>query len=313
MLDIRVATGTPGRTRVGAGQTIAVQAAGVPGSGLPATGMAAVSINLTATEYAAPGQTTGSRLQVLQPARILDTRSAGGAPIGNDATIDVQVAGVPGSGIPAAGVSAVVMNLTQAGNDRGGWMTVHPTGEVRQYTSSINFLPGDIDPNMVVAKVGAGGKVSIYNLQGNAHVVLDVLGYYTEAGGSGGRFVAIQPERVVDTRFDVGGFARTPIGPGQSIAPAVAGVPGSAVPPVGREGTTGVVANVTVAATTEGGYLTVHPTGEPRQETSTLNMVPNQVVPNLTIAKVGTGGRISVYNQQGQTHVIVDVVGYFTL
>ncbi|MEJ7764454.1 MAG: Ig-like domain-containing protein, partial [Acidimicrobiales bacterium] len=373
LLDTRVATGTSSRTRVGSGQTIAVQVAGVAGSGLPATGIAAVSINLTATEatgngylvahasgtprppssnvnyvtaasvpnaaivpvgadgkvlifntgssvhlvvdvvgwYSGPGRAPGSRLQVLPPARLLDTRTPGLGPIGSNSTLDVQVTGVPGTGVPATGVAAVVMNLTQAGNDQGGWMTVYPTGEARQYTSSLNFAPGDIDPNMVVSKVGTGGKVSIYNLQGNAHVIIDILGYYTDPGGSGGRFVSIAAERLADTRSPVGGGAATPIGAGQTIAVGVAGVPGSAIPSIGQDGTTGVVANITVASTTIGGYLTVYPSGDARQGTSTLNMTPNQVVPNMTITKVGEGGRISIYNDLGQTNVIVDVVGYF--
>ncbi|HET9656026.1 MAG TPA: hypothetical protein VFP72_11770, partial [Kineosporiaceae bacterium] len=36
-----------------------------------------------------------------------------------------------------------------------------------------------------------------------------------------------------------------------------------------------------------------------------------QTVPNLVIAKVGAGGWISIYNRLGNTHVIVDVMGWF--
>jgi hypothetical protein len=44
---------------------------------------------------------------------------------------------------------------------------------------------------------------------------------------------------------------------------------------------------------------------------STLNVVAGRTVPNLAIVKVGPGGEISLFNEQGQTHLLVDVVGWF--
>ena len=35
-------------------------------------------------------------------------------------------------------------------------------------------------------------------------------------------------------------------------------------------------------------------------------------MPNLVVAKVGTAGDISIYNAQGFTHVVADVVGWFS-
>jgi hypothetical protein len=32
--------------------------------------------------------------------------------------------------------------------------------------------------NLVTARVGPGGKVSFYNRQGTANIVLDLMGYY---------------------------------------------------------------------------------------------------------------------------------------
>jgi hypothetical protein len=44
---------------------------------------------------------------------------------------------------------------------------------------------------------------------------------------------------------------------------------------------------------------------------SNLNFVPGAVVPNLAVLKVGTGGKVSIYNSAGSTAVIVDVVGWY--
>jgi hypothetical protein len=40
-----------------------------------------------------------------------------------------------------------------------------------------------------------------------------------------------------------------------------------------------------------------------------LNFTAGQTIPNLVIAKVGSNGQISIYNDTGTTHVIVDVLG----
>ena len=42
-----------------------------------------------------------------------------------------------------------------------------------------------------------------------------------------------------------------------------------------------------------------------------LNFVAGQTVPNLAMVKVGSNN-IRVYNLSGTTHVILDVVGYYS-
>jgi len=68
---------------------------------------------------------------------------------------------------------------------------------------------------------------------------------------------------------------------------------------------------VTATEPTAVSFLTVYPNGAPRPLASSLNVVPNQTVPNLVIAKVGADGRVNVYNHAGSGHVIFDVVGWF--
>lgn len=57
------------------------------------------------------------------------------AKIGADAKIDVQVNGR--GGVPATGVSAVVVNITETGSTRGGFFTVWPAGGARPVASSL--------------------------------------------------------------------------------------------------------------------------------------------------------------------------------
>jgi len=76
---------------------------------------------------------------------------------------------------------------------------------------------------------------------------------------------------------------------------------------------TAVVINVT-AVTLAGAptsFLTAWPTGQTVPLTSNLNMVTAQVVPNLVVAKVGAGGKVSIFNNRGDIDVVADVSGFF--
>jgi hypothetical protein len=57
-------------------------------------------------------------------------------------------------------------------------------------------------------------------------------------------------------------------------------------------------------------HLTVWPAGSPRPTASNLNYNPGQVVPNLVVARVGAGGKVSLYNNSGSVNLIADVAGW---
>ena len=69
--------------------------------------------------------------------------------------------------------------------------------------------------------------------------------------------------------------------------------------------------NVAVSGPTAAGYLTVFPAGEPKPWAANLNFLAGQTVPNLVTAKLGAGGKVSLANAAGATHVIADVAGRF--
>jgi hypothetical protein len=72
-----------------------------------------------------------------------------------------------------------------------------------------------------------------------------------------------------------------------------------------------VIMNVTVVDSTTGGYLQVWPTGDARPaDTSTHNFRPNETFPNLVVSGIGNDGTVSVYNNAGTVHILVDAVGY---
>jgi hypothetical protein len=187
-------------------------------------------------------------------------------------------------------------------------LTVFPTGGSVPNASNLNFGPNQNVPNLVIAKVGAGGKVSVYNAVGNTNVIFDVAGWYSDASATGasGLYGPLSPTRILDTRNGMGGYSHE-VGPGQSIAVQATGVGG-----VPSTGVSAVVLNVTVTNSNAGSYLTVYPNGSSVPTASNLNFGPGQTVPNLVVVKVGSGGTVNVYNAVGSTDVIVDVAGWYS-
>ena len=176
----------------------------------------------------------------------------------------------------------------------------------RPNASNLNFTPGQTIPNMVIAQVGTDGLVSIYNSQGATDVIVDVLGWFPAGAG----YSSLVPARVLDTRAGYstvdGLFAGVgAVGPGQTLNLMVGGRGG--VP----AGAGAVALNVTVTNPSAPSFLTVWPTGLARPNASNLNFTPGQTIPNMVIAQVGANGLVSIYNREGTTDVIVDVLGWF--
>ncbi len=88
--------------------------------------------------------------------------------------MDVQVTGL--GGVPATGVAAVTFNATVVSPGAPGYLTIFPAGTARPLASDLNHASGETRPNLVVAKVGTGGKVSLYTSAGG-HVVFDFAGW----------------------------------------------------------------------------------------------------------------------------------------
>lgn len=250
----------------------------------------------------------GAPYHPVTPARVLDTRNGTGGfstPVGPGATIAVPIAG--NGGVPATGAAAVVLNVTITQPTAETFLTVFPSGTTRPLASNLNSRASKTVPSLVVAKVGADGKVAVYNNAGTSHVIVDVTGWFSDTTGPpGARFSPLASARVLDTRNGTGGVS-APVAPAGTISPTVAGVGG-----VPATGITAVALNVTVTQPTAAeSFLTVFPSGAARPLASNLNFVAGQTVPNMVMAKVGAEGRVSIYNNAGTSHVIIDVVGWF--
>jgi hypothetical protein len=126
---------------------------------------------------------TGGQFTGLTPARILDTRSGQGAPgaVPANSLISVLVAGQGLVPLMTATVppKAVVLNVTVTNTTAGSFLTVYPSdAAIRPTASDLNWTAGLTVPNLVVVKLGADGKINIYNLGGSTDVIADVVGWY---------------------------------------------------------------------------------------------------------------------------------------
>jgi hypothetical protein len=270
---------------------------------------AAGSIDLIAdlSGYFSDGS-AGASYTGTTPHRLLDTRTSSQGPAFGPG--EIRTLGVRGgsSGVPP-GATAVALNVTAVSPSRTTDLRVYPTrqGGAPPTVSNLNPAPGGVTAAAVIAAIGDDGTVSIRNSAGNVQVLVDITGWYT-TGADAGVFHPLDPRRLLDTR------SGPPLAPGEARDLVVAGTGPvfdrpTNVPFSGRV----VVLNVTAIATTGGTDVRVYPTPTDNTVPNASNINPSkgQTVPNTVIATVGRDGAIRLRNATGQTHLIVDLSGWY--
>ena len=271
------------------------------------------------------------------PVRICDTRAGNpsmlntfpsnqcnGLTLAAGGTRTINVANADNGGIGSFGVpadaTAVVLNVTVVNPIAQGYVTAYPAGGAQPFASNINYVAGEVVPNLVEVGVGALGDVSLFSSAGT-DVVVDVEGYTasTAAGGSGaGLYDPLSsPVRICDTR------AGNPSGlsaPNNQCNGATVAANGTLPVKVANmngipAGATAAVLNVTDVNPQAQGFLTVFPQGSARPLASNVNYTAGQTTSNRVIVPLSVGGpnagEISVFSA-ARADVVVDVAGYYT-
>lgn len=138
----------------------------------------AATVTVTVTQ---PAAATASRLYLVTPCRVIDTRSPagpyGGPELGSGAVRAITFAGR--CGIPV-GAKAVVANVTAVSPFSTGYLTVYPgTGSGPAGSSTLNYRSARTLANNAIARLSSDGKVSVYNGGTHAvHFLIDVNGYF---------------------------------------------------------------------------------------------------------------------------------------
>ncbi len=126
-------------------------------------------------------------------------------------------------------------------------------------------------------------------------------------------YVATEPCRLIDTRpepqFNVGP-RNTPLGPTDTFTINAQGAQGQCTAAQLPTDAAALALNVTVPTATANGFLTIWGDGD-RPNASSLNPAPNQPpTPNAVTVTRSDVGTFNVYNQNGFTHLIIDIVGH---
>ncbi|RMI13265.1 SpoIID/LytB domain-containing protein [Cellulomonas triticagri] len=229
------------------------------------------------------------------PARITDTRTTFQS-LGPGRRADVAVLGR--GGVPASGVTAVVLNVTAVGSTVASHLRVWPAGSAMPNASVLNTAPGRTQASQVAVGVGGDGKVSVYNATGTTHYVVDVLGYYTTDLVGSARYTPVDPARALDSR--TGGA----LAAGSTRAVDVASVLGVPAASLGA-----VTVNVTTTRASGAGYVVAYGAGA-LPTASTVNLVPGADIANRAVVPV-VDGKITLGVQGSSVHVLVDVVGWY--
>jgi hypothetical protein len=264
----------------------------------------------TPVDPATPDVAAG-RFVPINPRRALDTRPAQAGPvppgwithkpaIGEKVRVEVPA----DSGVPASGVSALVVNVTATESSGPGFLQAIPTGSTTGSTSTVNYIANQNAATHAIVPLGADRTISVFTSSAS-HIVVDVMGYITDATApstSSGLFVPVPPDRYYDSRI-------TPYAihaGGSTLAVPLAGPP--FVVPVGAAA---ISMNLTSDAAVGSGFVTVYPADGTFPLASNLNYVAATPVANAALVKLSSAGTLNTFVNVA-THVIIDVNGYFT-
>ncbi len=271
-----------------------------------------------------PGDLTderGARLVVVNPARILDTRSTGPLGPGVQQTLQFRGASAAGTSVPNdPSIVGALVNVTAVLPTASTFVSVVPTEPVGvPTTSNLNVPAGRVQANLVMVPVGPDGAIHLYNSAGNTNLLVDVMGYLqtgaAEATRAGRVIPLTAPYRAFDTRQPA--FGGVPLGPAQaedwSFAAFASSVNISGVSVGNQFALLGNLTNASLGrqyptVSVEPGYLTVYPADAPALPViSNLNNYELTPVPNMALIKYGANQTVRVYNSSGYAHYFLDV------
>jgi hypothetical protein len=238
------------------------------------------------------------------PERLYDTRvDDGGAPLlpGDSITLSLDYGDVNPD------VRAMAVNITAITPTTSGYLTAWDGSDPMPGTSNVNFVKGQVVPNMAVVPVrlvnGLPEFVVANGPNATTDVAVDIVGAYVAKQTEGLRFTPLTPRRIVDTRNGIGGFKAAI---GEKVTKRF-----PAPSAVANDLTYALAGNATAIAPTKSTFLTVFADGDPRPAVSNLNAAVGETAANATVVNLGPGNFFNVYNNRGNVNLALDVAGRF--
>ena len=250
--------------------------------------------------YSDTNGTNGLRHITQSQTRLLDTRTGVGGyrtvPAGGEVVVSVP---------DTLGTEAVEGMVATLNSTSSGYLTVYPADASRPNSSVLNFAPGQKIANTMIVRTSSDKKVKIYNgSNGTVDILFDLVSVFGDRNRSNssawGKFVAIDPIRIVDTRSNLGIVGQLQYG--QFSKYNVYGVMGL------PNNLDTIAANTTIIQPQADGYIC----NCSLFNVSSMNFAKGQTIASMMNVPVYNPGYATVYNgSKLPTHLAVDVYGYF--
>ncbi len=247
----------------------------------------------------------------ITPVRAYDTGSIAGGPAGDVVNGTTRLVALDAP----AGARSAFVNLTYDATAGPGFVRTWAARTLRPSTSSINADRAETTvANAAVVALADDGSF-VLESSTTARVVVDVMGWFVDTPGTSddGRFVAVEPARVIDTRIPSG----TDLDSGSLnqwnrngdridfLAEGQLGVDGNG-------GTAAIV--VSVAAIPKaglGGFVSGAGVNSPATGTSNVNVRAGEVRANMLVIPDDDSSSYAL-DTLNIADVVVDVLGYIT-
>jgi hypothetical protein len=244
-------------------------------------------------------------------ARVFDSRNAIGVstktPLPSAKEFVVPALGI--GGLPSTNVSALLLDISVHDQDDYTRVKLWADGTPQPSLQGLVHNKKGVEPlgNSAVVPVGANGKIRLWHAAGEAHIVVDVHGYFTKSAtiSTAGGFVPVTQSRLVDTRKDIGTTGGAiPANGNRTVTLTGSGIP---------SGTGTVFASVALFSPTDDGFLRL----SPGSGVTTGTGGPDVSFPKRTFAAGSmiklSGNKVTINNHSAAAvQVAIDVQGYFS-
>lgn len=260
-----------------------------------------------------PAQASASDLKMVPvtPFRAYDTGDGTGAAAGDVFNGTTRLVDLD----PPTGVAAALVNLTYDRTYGPGFVRAWAARTQRPGTSALNAdRPSTTVANSAVVALADDGTF-VLESSTTGRVVVDVMAWFVDTPGTSGdgRFVAVEPSRVVDTRLPAGEALDSGSPNPWTRTSRRIDVEVLSHPHVPDDGTVGaVVLSVgAISGGAPGGFVGGHPGGTAYTGTSNVNVLDGEVRANMMVIPLGGAAYVSL-ETLNISDVVVDVLGYVT-
>lgn len=147
----------------------------------------------------------------ITPCRLFDTRPGldnvgpRSTPLAGNETHIQNVRGSNGDCTIPTEATAVAMNVAIVFPTGSSFLTVFPADAERPLAANLNWVAGqDPTPNAVTARLSADGRLGFYNLAGDVHLAVDVVGYFADHDHDDRYYTKAQVDTAVAGRAPAG-------------------------------------------------------------------------------------------------------------